>query len=92
MHEAVAVEDEERLDRPGDQARGARDVSGLLVRLQATPGAAPRRSGGVRRSFASRSATLVAQYARALTVEDGSARVRAWTDAVIAVDACRSGV
>jgi hypothetical protein len=35
---------------------------------------------------------LVAEYARALTIEDRAARVRAWTDAAIAVDACRGGV
>ena len=35
---------------------------------------------------------LVAQYARALTIEDRAARVRSWTDAAIAVDACRLGV
>lgn len=32
---------------------------------------------------------LFAEYARTLAAEDGAARVRAWTDAAIAVDACR---
>ncbi|HET9170691.1 MAG TPA: hypothetical protein VFN97_14725 [Actinospica sp.] len=50
-----------------------------------------RLAGDLRRVGLLTVAALVAEYARALAGQDRAARVRAWTDASIAVDACRGG-